>query len=132
MTNEQARQILSGLYALNIDGDADYCEKRNNAIDLAIDALINTDDKRFTIFKCPHFEQCFKPLIRTYYDNEPTETAEAVKCKAPFLEHHGNHLCKLTLEKDKLTEYPNNIKGVAIHNSINGRINEFIYKLLGE
>lgn len=46
MKKEEARQILAGLYALNIDGDADYCERRNTAIDIAIEAMKESETKQ--------------------------------------------------------------------------------------
>ena len=83
MTREEARQILAGMYCLNIDGDEDYCANRNSAIDLAIEALkreekflhelehnIPADDRPKVIYVCDgracdaecngEYGQCFK------------------------------------------------------------------------
>ena len=81
-----------------------------------------------TIFKCPFFDECFYPITAKYYDDKPVKRCESVKCKAPFLDHEGGQLCALTIEKDKIDKYPNNIKGVTLHNSMSGRIKRLFYR----
>ena len=39
MTGDEAKAILAGRYIVNIDGDDEYCEKVNEALDMAIEAL---------------------------------------------------------------------------------------------
>lgn len=39
MTRDEARAILAGRYIVNIDGEEEYCNKVNEAIDMAIEAL---------------------------------------------------------------------------------------------
>ena len=39
MTRDEARAILAGRYIVNIDGDDEYCNKVNEALDMAIEAL---------------------------------------------------------------------------------------------
>ena len=41
MTRDEARSILAGRYIVNIDGEDEYCEKANEALDMAIEALTN-------------------------------------------------------------------------------------------
>ena len=44
MTRDEARAILAGRYIVNIDGEEEYCEKVNEAIDMAISALTDQKD----------------------------------------------------------------------------------------
>ena len=41
MTRDEAKEILAGRYIVNIDGEDEYCNKVNEAIDMAIEALSN-------------------------------------------------------------------------------------------
>ena len=78
MTRDEARAILAGRYIVNIDGDDEYCNKVNEAIDMAIEALSQNKWIPFTRRPMTEEEQEDYPNCTFMFDCDLPEDGEEI------------------------------------------------------